>query len=156
MTAGIAGEVAGDVGTHHPHSQRLGAALAELLAGHASQPHRRGHRGADQPRLLVVGRDGSYDDGRVAQLGTAEQHVERVDQVGVGAAVDREGAPVGSGVGCLEIADDVTAAEGVDRLFRVADQNERGVAVEGETKDVPLHRIRVLELVDQHHPEAGP
>ena len=61
-----------------------------------------------------------------------------------------------------EVGDDVAAAEGVDRLLGVADQHHRGVAREGAVEDLPLHRVGVLELVDQHdlpplpHPRRGP
>ena len=56
----------------------------------------------------------------------------------------------------LQVGDDVGAAERVDRLLGVADQHQRGVAVEGAAQDRPLHRVGVLELVDQHHPVARP
>ena len=56
----------------------------------------------------------------------------------------------------LQVGDDVGAAERVDRLLGVADQHQRGVAVEGAAQDRPLHGIGVLELVDQHHPVARP
>ena len=50
----------------------------------------------------------------------------------------------------LEVGVDVGAAEGVDRLLGVTDEHERRVAVEGAVEHAPLHRVGVLELVDQH------
>ena len=72
-----------------------------------------------------------------------------------------EGPLVGGGAAGLQVGDDVAAAEGVDRLLGVADQHHRGVAGEGAVEHLPLHRVGVLELVDQHeapalaHPRAG-
>ena len=40
-------------------------------------------------------------------------------------------------------------------MLRVADEHQRRVAVECEAKDLPLHRIGVLELVDEHHPKSA-
>ena len=56
----------------------------------------------------------------------------------------------------VQIAVDVGAAERVDRLLRVADQDQRGVPVEGAADDLPLDRVGVLELVDEHDPVAIP
>ncbi len=50
----------------------------------------------------------------------------------------------------------LNATEPVDGLLRVTDQDQRPVLVEGLAQDRPLHRIGVLELVDQHDPVAGP
>ena len=61
----------------------------------------------------------------------------------------------------LQIGDDVAAAERVDRLLRVADQDQRGAAGERAVDHLPLHRVGVLELVDHHdrpapmHPQLG-
>ncbi len=51
----------------------------------------------------------------------------------------------------------VRTAEGVDRLLRVADEHQGRVvgAVEEGAEDVPLHRIGVLELVDEGDPEPA-
>ena len=54
----------------------------------------------------------------------------------------------------LEVGEDVAAAEGVDRLLRVADQHHRGLAGERPVEHLPLHRVGVLELVDEHDPPA--
>ena len=51
----------------------------------------------------------------------------------------------------VEVGVDVGAAEGVDRLFGVADEHERRAAVaERAAHDAPLDRVGVLELVDEH------
>ena len=55
-----------------------------------------------------------------------------------------------------QIAEHVRAAERVDRLLRVADQDQRHVPVERSPQDVPLDRVGVLELVDEHDAEALP
>ena len=55
----------------------------------------------------------------------------------------------------IEVTEHLCASEGVDRLLRVADEHQRRVPVEREAKDLPLHRIRVLELVDEHHPKTA-
>ena len=55
-----------------------------------------------------------------------------------------------------EVGRDVAAAEGVDRLLRVADQHHRRVAGERPVEHLPLHRVGVLELVDEHHLPALP
>ena len=51
-------------------------------------------------------------------------------------------------LGGPQVGDDVAAAEGVDRLLGVADQDHGGVADEGALDHLPLHRVGVLELVD--------
>ncbi len=50
----------------------------------------------------------------------------------------------------VEIAEHISPAEGVNGLLRVADQDERPVAVERVAQNAPLSRIGVLELVHQH------
>ena len=87
----------------------------------------------------------------MAELRAAEQRVERVEQVGVAAPVARErGAMVGD-LGGIEVGVDVGAAERVDRLLRVADEDERRVARRNARRRiVPLDGVGVLELVDEH------
>ena len=96
-----------------------------------------------------------HDDAWIAERGSAEQRVESAQQVGVAAPVLRESRAMVGDLGGREVGLHVRAAEGVDRLLRISDQHERGGAVEGETQDVPLHRVGVLELVDEHHPVAA-
>ena len=74
----------------------------------------------------------------------------RSTRAGVAASVGVEGGLGGGGVGRREVGDDVAAAEGVDRLLRVADQDHRRVTGERAVEHLPLHRVGVLELVDQH------
>ena len=50
-----------------------------------------------------------------------------------------------------QVGVDVGAAEGVDRLLGIADEDERHAALaERAAHDVPLDRVGVLELVDEH------
>ena len=134
---------------------------AELLAAHDAHPERRRRRRADQPALVVVGRDVAHHDPVVAERGAGEQPLEGVEQRLVAAPVDRQRLLHGGGVGGLEVGRDVAAAERVDRLLGVADQHHRGVPAEGPVEDLPLHRVGVLELVDEHdapplpHPLRG-
>ena len=85
----------------------------------------------------------------------------RVEQRLVAAPVDAERLAVGRRSRPPEVGDDVAAAEGVDRLLGVADQHHRRVPGERPVEHLPLHRVGVLELVDQHdlpalpHPRAG-
>ena len=103
-------------------------------------------------RLVGVGRpDLSVDDALVPELGAAEQRVVGVDEALVAAPVDLERRALVGPVGRFEVGVDVGAAEGVDGLLRVADEDERRVAVpEGAEHDVPLDGVGVLELVDEH------
>ena len=86
----------------------------------------------------VRGLDRADDDAVVAQRGAAETPSKRVEQRLVAAPVGAERRrgrrrprrrP--------EVGDDVGAAEGVDRLLRVADQHQRAVAVEGALAGSP-------------------
>ncbi len=56
---------------------------------------------------------------------------------------------------------DVGTAESVNRLLRIADEDQRlALGIEGTAHDVPLHGVGVLELVDENDiealPQAGP
>ena len=103
----------------------------------------------------------SDHDGGVAELGAAQHHLQAVDQRRVAAPVGAEGVLVAGGLGRLQVGDDVAAAERVDGLLRVADQDQRGVAAERAVDHLPLHRVGVLELVDHDdrpalvHPRRG-
>ena len=106
-----------------------------------------------EPRRLVGvrGPDPAVDDALVPELRAAEQRVVGVDEALVAAPVDLERRALVGPVGRFEVGVDVGAAEGVDRLLRVADEDERRVAVpEGAAHDVPLDGVGVLELVDEH------
>lgn len=61
----------------------------------------------------------------------------------------------------LQVGKDISAAEGVDRLFRVANHEESGIAVIlGDTVDrienPVLHRIGILELIDHRQRKLLP
>ena len=157
------GDVVGQVGDHvvaPPRDRRL-AARAGADLGSAGHAHPQCRTGADQPGLLVVRLDGVYDDPLVAEGRALEQHLHGVEQRLVGAPVDAQRLPGRRGLGGGQVGDDVAAAERVDRLLRVADQHHRGLPAEGAVEDLPLHRVGVLELVDQRdlppvsHPGAG-
>ena len=110
------------------------------------------HGRVAEPRRLVGvgGPDPAVDDAFVPELGAAEQRVVGVDEALVAAPVDLERRALVGPVGRFEVGVDVGAAEGVDRLLRVADEDERRVAVpEGAAHDVPLDGVGVLELVDE-------
>ena len=86
---------------------------------------------------------------RVAQLRATHQRLEGRHQRRVAAPVVGQRRLRSGGACGSQIGEHVTAAEGVDRLLGVADQNQRCVPGEGQPQDVPLHRVGVLELVDQ-------
>ena len=96
-------------------------------------------------RLDVV-----HDDPRVAELRAAQHRLQAVHQRGVAAPVLAEGLSLAGGLRGLEVRDDVAAAERVDGLLRVADQDQRRAAGERAVDHLPLHRVGVLELVDHH------
>ena len=115
-----------------------------------------GSRGAEQPRRAVGvgGAHAAVGDPLVPEPGVAEQRVVGLEQPLVAAPVDLErGARAGRPRG-LQVRVDVGAAERVDRLLGVADEDQRRVLAEREPDDVPLHRVGVLELVDEHDAEA--
>ena len=93
-------------------------------------PQRRGHRRAGQARRAVGRRRAhrAMDDALVAEPGAAEERVVGVEQPLVAAPVDGERGALRRRRGRLEIGVDVRAAEGVDRLLRVADQDQRRAA----------------------------
>jgi hypothetical protein len=57
---------------------------------------------------------------------------------------------------CIQIGEDVRAAESVDRLLGVADQDQCGVVVKGPPQDLPLDGIGVLKLIDHDDAVAPP
>ncbi len=154
QAAYVEGQVAGDVRAHLRHGEHRGGSAGEGVAAHRPQPQRRLDRSALEPRAAVVGGHRVHHDLLVAEPGADEQLLAGVEQGGVAAPVDAEAlAPVG-GAGRLEVRRDVAAAEGVDGLLGVTDQHHRGDAAERPVEDLPLHRVGVLELVDQHHAPA--
>ena len=153
--ADVGGQVAGDVVAQDVDGDGLAGADAELLAARHSQPERRVGGRAGQPAALVVGRDLADHDVRVPELGAAEHHLQGVDQRLVAAPVGAQGPPLAGGLRRLEVRRDVAAAERVDGLLGVTDEDQRAVPVEGRVDDLPLHRVGVLELVDHHHRPAA-
>ena len=118
----------------------------------------RNGRGDGAPASLVpgwCGRHRAYDD---AAGHRAPRHAARPGAARPGrrrcAGWCRGCARVVGGLGGREVGDHVAAAEGVDRLLRVADQHHRGVAGERPVEHLPLHGVGVLELVDEHDPPA--
>ena len=103
-------------------------------------------------RPALVKREGAA---RPAPLGLGEHRVDRADQRLRRAVVGAEDVVAAfGGVAHLQVAVDVGTAEAVDRLLRVADQQQRGGqvvlghAVQAVEQAV-LQRRGVLELVDQ-------
>ncbi len=114
-----------------------------------------------QPVALVMALTLVHDDAGAAQLRAAQHHLQPVHQRGVAAPVDAQGLLVPGGLGGPQVGVDVAAAERVDGLLRVADQDQRRPPGERPLDDLPLHRVGVLELVDHHdrpalrHPHPG-
>ena len=115
---------------------------------------------------LVGPLDGRVGDRAVAEpLGHGEDPVESLEQHGDRAEVGVEGVEhagaeaLDQGVASLEVGIDVGAAETVDGLLGVADQEEPlGTVVvldEDAAEDLPLDGIGVLELVHQREPVLG-
>jgi hypothetical protein len=98
----------------------------------------------------VIRVDIVHDDPRVAEFGAAQHDLKPVDERAVAAPVGAEGLLVARRLRGLQIGDDVAAAERIDGLLGVADQNQRGALGERAVDDLPLHRVGVLELVDHH------
>jgi len=86
-----------------------------------------------------------------------EEMSEGIEQRPVGTPVHSErGAGRAGPVRGLEVGVHVCATARVDRLLRVGDKDE-GRAVNGTAEqpreDLPLHRVGVLELVDERDPD---
>ena len=147
QAAYVVGEVARDPRPHLRHRQQPGSPRDVLPPDHA---HPERVAGPDQAALGVVGLDVADHDPLVAERGPAQQLLHRREQRRVAAPVDRQRLLGRRGGGRGEVGRDVAAAERVDGLLGVADQHHRGVAAEGPVEHLPLHRVGVLELVDQH------
>ena len=147
QAAYVVGEVARDPRPYLGHRQQPGSPRDVLPPDHA---HPERVAGPDQAALGVVGLDVADHDPLVAERGPAQQLLHRREQRRVAAPVDRQRLLGRRGGGRGEVRRDVAAAERVDGLLGVADQHHRGVAAEGPVEHLPLHRVGVLELVDQH------
>ena len=55
-----------------------------------------------------------------------------------------------------QVAADLRTTERVDRLFRIADENQLSMPVKAAPQDLPLERVGVLEFVDEDQFERGP
>ena len=118
-----------------------------------ADPHRRAVVSSDRPGCAA-------DTGATTMRGSPSAAPRNSassprSSVRVAAPVLRERRAVIGRLAGREVGVHVRAAEGVDGLLRIADQDERRVAVEREPQDVPLHRVGVLELVDEHDPVAA-
>ena len=150
--------LAGGVGGGEPV---VGQVDRRLLAQHDAHAQRGVARSAGQAGGGVRrrGPDLAVRDPLVTELGAGEQRVVRVDQRLVGAAVHAEGGAALGDFRGLQVRVDVGAAERVDRLLGIGDQHERHPAGrERAIEDLPLDRVGVLELVDEHNvePRAQP
>ena len=108
---------------------------------------------ACEPRLLVGRRrrDRAVDDSLVAEPRATEQRVVGGQQALIAAAVDLQRGLRDAVVAAPQVGVHVRAAERVDRLLGIGDQHERhAVVLERAVQDLPLDRVGVLELVDQH------
>ena len=100
------------------------------------------------PRSADVGIVDAFQDKRA--VFAAEQCADTVDQLGVAAVVGGEGVMVPRVFGGLEVGIDVGAAEAVNRLFGVADEEQR-VALRDKDflENFVLQRVGVLKFVNQ-------
>src|SRR6266540_5803549 len=86
--------------------------------------------GSTDDARFLVGRGrlhNAVDDALMAEFRTAEQGVVGADQSLVAAPVDAERCSRARLSCRLDVCVDVSPAEGVDRLFGIADQHEGGV-----------------------------
>ena len=157
-------DVGGQIGGHvRPDRVRGGEpVLGELDRGIVAVDDAHAERGiagrAGQPGRPVRrrGPDLAVRDPLVAELGAGEQRVVGVDQRLVGAAVLAQRGSRPGNLGRLEVRVHVGAAERVDRLLGVGDEHERDAPFrERAIEDLPLDRVGVLELVDEHDVEPG-
>ena len=101
--------------------------------------------------------DGMDSDPRVAEFGPAEKGTQRPDDGLVGAMVRRERLGRPCRCCCTQVGHDVAPPEGIDGLLGVADEDHgQGMAGEGPVEHLPLNRVGVLELVDEHHSPTIP
>src|SRR5690606_34740570 len=114
---------------------------------------------SQRPRLLATNLDTRIVgrvNGLVLELGMAEgalpreKAIHRIDEGLIRAVISRQTKAKMGRIPGLEIDLEVGAAERVDGLLGVADEPERLFAlVEDGAEDRPLHRVGVLELVDE-------
>ena len=144
------------------HDTLLGLGLIARTVAQAADPYPpviAARRVLDPAFGLVRGDPADHDlvaDFLAAEVAALHQLHERRHHCVVAAVVDTERLHLGAGAGC-GVAVDVGAAEGVDALLRVADEDHpaAGPVGEGGCHDRPLAGVGVLELVDEHHFEPG-
>ena len=151
----VGGQVLADVLPQVVDRYGLNTSAPERLPRDHSEAERVVARRPGQPAARVSRLDLVNDDARVAELGAFQHHLQAVDEGRVAAPVGHQCPLLASGFGGFQVGDDVAAAEGVDRLLRVADEDQGGAAGEGAVDDLPLDRVGVLELVDHHNRPAG-
>ena len=95
-----------------------------------------------------MGLDVIHHDRGIAELGAAQHHLQPVEQRRIAAPVGGQGLLIAGRLGRLQIRHDVAAAERVDGLLRVADEDHRGTPAECAVDHLPLDSVGVLELVD--------
>ena len=161
---------------HHGTGTALGHALAvfvprqRLVSCQLPDIQGRGRAAIQRPYLAAPpGRDRQEGQRIIAilseQEGTAgpvffcfgEHVIDRIDHglAGTEVGVQTLVPPIGGAPG-LQIGMDIRAAERVDRLLGIADQQQRGVLLVlrhpvDAVEDTVLQRVGILELVDQRH-----
>ena len=90
----------------------------------------------------------------MAQRRAAQHRLQAVDEHLVAAPVDAQRVAGIGGAGGPQIGVDVAAAETVDGLLGIADQDQRRMLAERAFEHLPLDGVGVLKLIDQHDPPA--
>ena len=158
------GEQAGDFRGHRGRGPGPGLGLGQRLVLRAAQEHPQ--RGGVAPPLLheggawrirgTRGRKGDAREPEGVRVG-AEQGVERGHEPGDGALVLVQGVDLPAALTGPEVGVDIGAAEAVDRLLGIADQEQRVATVPVDApEDGVLERVGVLELVDERRGIALP
>ena len=156
-------EVAGDRGLGGGADDLVVLGPGKVVAEREPYPQSR-YRGAvvrRETQVLVPGRrlDRQEFDPGVAERRALEEMSEGLEQRPVGTPVRSEREPRRAGlVRGLEVGVHVRAAERVDRLLGVGDQDEGRIVTgtsEQSREDLPLHRVGVLELVDERDAETA-
>ena len=161
---GLSGQETDDVGSHVRGDPLQGGVLLhpglrapdEAVAGvqhSGSQRRVRGPALQTWPPVRSRSGDRAIGDIRMADMKGVEKGVVGGQQAFVAPPILGQREPATRQPGCVQVGIDVGASEGVDGLLRIADQHQGGLAVaEGPTHHLPLHRVGVLELVDENDP----
>ncbi len=151
----VGGHIAGNVlaGSSDRRQPSLAQVDPRRLSGHNAHSKRGVARRAAQPRPLVSGNgsDLAVDDVGMAKPRVGEQGIVGVEQRLIAAPVlaQRGARPRGGGGGQVRVH--VRAPERIDRLLGVGYQHERdSLGRERAVEDLPLDRVCVLKLVDEH------